>query len=207
MCSDIVHLYAITYQCILYVTASVFFAPQVYHVLCQLMYSLHHRCAMCYVSHCYSLHHRCAMCYVSHCILCTIGVPEKGYVSLFIHMLCMYINAAVAACSILYGRIGPPEVSLGSCPVGTRSGQHWKNLKIGKVSLIQILPCPPKYRTVGNFRGVLIFVDFVGPTQTTKNSLKICIDPRKYNFLGLKTTNLSLFHIMHIAMLCSYMAP
>ena len=56
---------------------------------------------------------------------------------------------------------------------------------------------------VGNFRGVLIFVDFVGLTQTTKNSLKICIDPRKYNFLGLKTTNLSLFHIMHIAMLCS----
>ena len=44
------------------------------------------------------------------------------------------------------------------------------------------------YRTVGNFRGVLIFVDFVGPTQTTKNSLQICIDPRKYNFLGLKTT-------------------
>ena len=33
------------------------------------------------------------------------------------------------------------------------------------------------YRTVGNFRGVLIFVDFVSPTQTTKNSLKICIDP------------------------------
>ena len=60
---------------------------------------------------------------------------------------------------------------------------------------------------VGNFRGVLIFMDFVGPTQTTKNSLKICIDPRKYNFLGLKTTNLSLFHIMHIAMVCSYMAP
>ena len=58
-----------------------------------------------------------------------------------------------------------------------------------------------EYRTVGNFRGVLIFVDFVGPTQTTKNSR---IDPRKYNFLGLKTTNLSLFHIMHIAMLCSY---
>ena len=50
------------------------------------------------------------------------------------------------------------------------------------------------YRTVGNFRGVLIFVDFVGPTQTTKNSLKNCTDPRKYNFLGLKTTNLSLFH-------------
>ena len=64
-----------------------------------------------------------------------------------------------------------------------------------------------RYRMVGNFRGVLIFVDFVGPTQTTKNSLKICIDPRKYNFLGLKTTNLSLFHIMHIAMLCSYIAP
>ena len=36
------------------------------------------------------------------------------------------------------------------------------------------------YRTVGNFCGVLIFVDFVGPTQTTKNSLKNCIDPRKY---------------------------
>ena len=165
--------------------------------------SLHHRCTMCYVSHCILctigvpvkgyvslfinkctmcnvshcilctigvpvkgyvnlficmfipvycmlllpcfLHHRCAMCYVSHCILCTIGVPVKGYVSLFIHMSCMYINAAVAARSILYRRIGPPEVSLGSCPVGTRSGQHWKNLKIGKVSLIQILPCPPKY--------------------------------------------------------------
>ena len=61
-----------------------------------------------------------------------------------------------------------------------------------------------KYRTVGNFCGVLIFV---GPTQTTKNSLKICIDPRKYNFLGLKTTNLSLFHIMHIAMLYSHIAP
>ena len=60
------------------------------------------------------------------------------------------------------------------------------------------------YRTVGNFRGVLIFVDFVGPTQTTKNSLKICINPRKYNFVILKTTNLFLFHIMHIAMLCSY---
>ena len=56
---------------------------------------------------------------------------------------------------------------------------------------------------VGNFRGVLIFVDFMGPTKTTKNSLNICIDPRKYNFLGLKTTNLSLFHIMHIAMLYS----
>ena len=60
------------------------------------------------------------------------------------------------------------------------------------------------YRTVGNFRGVLIFVDFVGPTQTTKNSLKICFDPRKYSFLGLKTTNLSLVHIMHIAMLFIY---
>ena len=59
------------------------------------------------------------------------------------------------------------------------------------------------YRTGGNFRGVLIFVDFMGPTQTTKNSLKICIDPRKYNFLGLKTTNL----FLHIAMLCSYIAP
>ena len=62
------------------------------------------------------------------------------------------------------------------------------------------------YRTGGNFRGVLIFMDFMGPTQTTKNSLKICIDPRKYNFLGLKTSNLPLFYIMHIAMLCSYKA-
>ena len=51
------------------------------------------------------------------------------------------------------------------------------------------------YRMGGNFR---IFVDFVGPTQTMKNSIKIYIDPRKYNFLGLETTNLSLFHIMHI---------
>ena len=59
----------------------------------------------------------------------------------------------------------------------------------------------------GNFRGVLIFVDFVGPMQTTKNSLKIYIDPRKYKFLGLKTTNLSLLHIMNITMLCSYVAP
>ena len=38
----------------------------------------------------------------------------------------------------------------------------------------------------GNFRGVLIFVDFVGPTRTTKNSLKISGDPRKIAFWGLK---------------------
>ena len=38
----------------------------------------------------------------------------------------------------------------------------------------------------GNFRGVLIFVDFVGPMQTTKNSLKISADPRKIAFWGLK---------------------
>ena len=31
----------------------------------------------------------------------------------------------------------------------------------------------------GNFRGVLIFVDFKGPTLTTKNSLKISVDQRK----------------------------
>ena len=41
-----------------------------------------------------------------------------------------------------------------------------------------------KYRTGGNFRGVLIFVDFVGPTQTTKNALKISADPRKNSFLN-----------------------
>ena len=35
------------------------------------------------------------------------------------------------------------------------------------------------YRMGGNFRGMLIFVDFVGSTQTTKNSLKISADPRK----------------------------
>ena len=47
----------------------------------------------------------------------------------------------------------------------------------------------------GNFRGVLIFVDFVGPMQTTENSLKVSADPRKIAFLiGLKTTNLSLFY-------------
>ena len=38
----------------------------------------------------------------------------------------------------------------------------------------------------GNFRIVLIFVDFVDPTQTTKNSLKISADPRKITFWGLK---------------------
>ena len=63
------------------------------------------------------------------------------------------------------------------------------------------------YHMGANFRGVLIFVDFVGPIQTMKNSVKIYIDPRKYNFLVLKTANLSLFHIMHIAMLCSYIVP
>ena len=47
---------------------------------------------------------------------------------------------------------------------------------------------------VGNFRGVLIFVDFVGPTKTTKNSY---IDPRKYNFLGLKTTNVYSYSCVH----------
>ena len=46
-----------------------------------------------------------------------------------------------------------------------------------------------EYRMGGNFHMVLIFV---GP-----NSLKICIDPQS-NFLGLKTMNLSLLHIMHI---------
>ena len=33
------------------------------------------------------------------------------------------------------------------------------------------------YHMGGNFRGVLIFVDFLGATQTTKNSLKISDDP------------------------------
>ena len=132
--------------------------PVLVYCMSLLPCSLYHRCTICYVSHCIfctigvpvkgyvSLFiNMCTMCYVSHCILCTIGVPVKGYVSLFIHMLCMCINAAVAARSILYRRIGPPEVSLGSCLVGTRSGQHWKNLKIGKVYFLQILPCPPKY--------------------------------------------------------------
>ena len=32
------------------------------------------------------------------------------------------------------------------------------------------------YHMGGNFRGML---DFVGSTQTTKNSLKISVDPRK----------------------------
>ena len=31
------------------------------------------------------------------------------------------------------------------------------------------------YRMGGNFRRVLIFVDFEGPMQTTKNSLKISV--------------------------------
>ena len=42
------------------------------------------------------------------------------------------------------------------------------------VSIVSLGGAEIKYRTVGNFRGVLIFVDFVAPTQTTKNSLKIC---------------------------------
>ena len=57
-----------------------------------------------------------------------------------------------------------------------------------------------EYHMSGNFHGVLIFMDFVGPTQTTKNSLKISVDSRN-SFLGLETTNVSLFYIMHIAML------
>ena len=79
--------------------------------------------------------------------------------------------------------------------------QHFLNWHIWRVTFTKKMSAQLNTVTVGNFRGVLIFVDFVGPTQTTKNSR---IDPRKYNFLGLKTTNLSLFHIMHIAMLCSY---
>ena len=70
-------------------------------VYCMLLFpcSLHHRCTMCNVNHCIlctigvpvkgyvSLFiNMCTMCYVSHCILCTIGVPVKGYVSLFTYM-------------------------------------------------------------------------------------------------------------------------
>ena len=72
-------------------------------VYCMLLFPcfLHHKCTKCYVSHCIlctigvpvkgyvSLFiNMCTMCYVSHCILCTIGVPVKGYVRLFI---CMFI--------------------------------------------------------------------------------------------------------------------
>ena len=107
-----------------------------------------------------------------------------------------------------YGPLKPPQLEIAPFSGDILKWQEFWDAFEASVHQASYAPVDKlNYRTVGNFRGVLIFVDFVGPMQTTKNSLKICIDPRKYNFLGLKTTNLSLFHIMHIAMLCSYIAP
>ena len=65
---------------------------------------------------------------ISHCILCTIGSYTKGY--LFTCFVC-----CSGSMYNLFRRSGLPEISLEDCPVGSRCGWHWKNLKTGKVSL------------------------------------------------------------------------
>ena len=56
--------------------------------------------------------------------------------------------------------------------------------KLGCTAITFMIAC--NYCIGANFRGVLIFMDFMGPMQTMKNSLKISADPRKIAFWGLK---------------------